>query len=162
MRAAVASVTILVICFLTQDFLIGKSALGQEGHQNRSSFSRNYQSHTIGGDSFGDSFNQEDEFNQLPYKYIGNSFSGKFHRPSCKFAKVMSVKHVCLFHFRRQAIDDGQIPCRYCLPPTWKTVKARLLPGSRSQQQVAPQPGIDHSNSDPEPPPEPLGTTNNL
>lgn len=62
----------------------------------------------------------------LPVKYWGNSFSLKFHRPSCPFAKAMSAHHVMFFNFRRQAIDSGQVPCRYCLPPNWTTVRASL------------------------------------
>ncbi|MBS1953082.1 MAG: hypothetical protein JST89_02790 [Cyanobacteria bacterium SZAS-4] len=62
----------------------------------------------------------------LPIKYWGNSFSLKFHRPSCPFAKAMSAHHVMFFNFRRQAIDSGQVPCRYCLPPNWTTVRASL------------------------------------
>lgn len=62
----------------------------------------------------------------LPYKYVGNLFSSKFHRPSCPFAKCMSAHNAVLFHFRKEAVDAGQKPCRYCLPKTWKTVKAAL------------------------------------
>lgn len=64
----------------------------------------------------------------LPYKYVGNNFSGKFHRPSCLFAKAMSARHACLFHFRKQAVGAGQVPCRWCLPPNWTTVRAKILP----------------------------------
>lgn len=64
----------------------------------------------------------------LPYKYVGNSFSLKFHRPSCPFAKAMSLHHVQLHHFRKQAVQAGQKPCKYCLPPNWKEVHASLLP----------------------------------
>ncbi|CAN5577725.1 hypothetical protein BH10CYA1_BH10CYA1_22240 [soil metagenome] len=62
----------------------------------------------------------------LPIKYWGNSFSLKFHRPSCPFAKAMSAHHVMFFNFRRQAVDSGQVPCRYCLPPNWTTVRASI------------------------------------
>ena len=65
---------------------------------------------------------------ELPYKYVGNSFSHKFHRPSCPFAKAMNVRHVLLFHFRKEAIEQGQEPCRYCLPPVWCRVEAKILP----------------------------------
>lgn len=61
------------------------------------------------------------------YKYIGNSFSFKFHRPSCPFAKAMWRGHVLRFQYRKQAIDAGQKPCRYCLPPYWKSVGAKIL-----------------------------------
>ena len=65
----------------------------------------------------------------LPYKYVGNSFSGKFHRPGCPFARAMSPTHVLLFHFRAQAVSAGQTPCRYCLPPVWRSTRVKLLPG---------------------------------
>jgi hypothetical protein len=64
---------------------------------------------------------------KLPIKYLGNCFSGKFHRPSCKFGKAISASHVALFNFRWQAVQSGQVPCRYCLPPTWTSVKAVIL-----------------------------------
>ncbi|HEY9731443.1 MAG TPA: hypothetical protein V6C89_05990 [Drouetiella sp.] len=62
----------------------------------------------------------------LPIKYWGNSFSLKFHRPSCPFAKAMSAHHVMFFNFRKQAVDLGQLPCRYCLPPDWTSVRAAI------------------------------------
>ncbi|MDZ4832217.1 MAG: hypothetical protein SGJ27_00295 [Candidatus Melainabacteria bacterium] len=68
------------------------------------------------------------ESNEQPiYKYVGNLFSLKFHRPSCKFARVMWRQHVIRFQYRKQAIDAGQKPCRYCLPPNWKSVEAKIL-----------------------------------
>lgn len=64
----------------------------------------------------------------LPYKYVGNNYSGKFHKPSCPFAKVMNIGHVELFHFRIEAIKAGQRPCHYCLPQEWRSVRATILP----------------------------------
>lgn len=70
----------------------------------------------------------QQESNEQPiYKYVGNLFSLKFHRPSCKFARVMWRQHVIRFQYRKQAIDAGQKPCRYCLPPNWKSVEAKIL-----------------------------------
>ena len=63
----------------------------------------------------------------LPYKYVGHVLTHKFHRPSCQFARVMCPDHVQLFHFRRQAIESGYIPCNYCLPPWWTIVHATIL-----------------------------------
>lgn len=60
-------------------------------------------------------------------KYIGNSFSLKFHRPACPFAKVMRKSRRVYFAYRNAAIDAGQRPCRYCLPPWWLKVEAKLL-----------------------------------
>ncbi len=69
------------------------------------------------------------------YKYVGNSFSFKFHRPSCPFAKAMWRGHVVKFQYRKQAIDAGQKPCRYCLPPYWKSVGAKILKTSPESQK---------------------------
>lgn len=65
---------------------------------------------------------------ELPYKYVGHNESHKFHRPSCPFARVMSVKHLELFHFRKEAVQAGYMPCRYCLPPWWKSCHVRIVP----------------------------------
>lgn len=64
---------------------------------------------------------------ELPVKYIGNSQSHKFHRPSCPFARIMASNKRMQFYFRRQAVGCGQKPCRYCLPAVWQVVRARLL-----------------------------------
>ncbi len=64
---------------------------------------------------------------QLPYKYYGNSFSHKFHRPSCPFGEAISKRHLVLFHFRHEAIEAHYAPCRYCLPPVWCKVHGVLL-----------------------------------
>lgn len=63
----------------------------------------------------------------IPYKYIGNNFSLKFHKPSCPFAKAMWSGHAELFHFRKEAIAAKYAPCRYCLPPSWTNVSATIL-----------------------------------
>lgn len=73
----------------------------------------------------------------LPYKYVGNNFSAKFHRPCCPFAKIMNGRHAVLFHFRKEAILAGHHPCRYCLPPVWKSVKASILnPDAKTSASV--------------------------
>lgn len=69
------------------------------------------------------------------YKYVGNSFSFKFHRPSCPFARAMWRGHVVKFQYRKQAIDAGQKPCRYCLPPYWKSVGAKILRATPESQE---------------------------
>ena len=80
--------------------------------------------------------------NSLPVKYLGNSFSGKFHRPSCPFARAMDARHVMFFNFRREAVENGQSPCRYCLPANWTTVKAVLLNPNSAPPQPIPPPDI--------------------
>jgi hypothetical protein len=77
---------------------------------------------------------QTDEKSPI-YKYIGNSSSFKFHRPSCPFARAMWRGHIIKFHYRKQAIDAGQKPCRYCLPPFWKSVGAKILKDTPESQQ---------------------------
>jgi hypothetical protein len=80
---------------------------------------------------------------EIPYKYVGNLSSLKFHRPWCPFAKVMSPTKMSLFHFRKDAIAQGFSPCRYCLPPFWTTVRAKILsPQTCNQDQ-----GVEEAGS---------------
>ena len=74
---------------------------------------------------------------ERPIKYWGNSFSLKFHRPSCAFAKAMNARHVVFFYFRRDAIASGLKPCRYCLPPFIKRVECKLLPRCQSVEATS-------------------------
>ncbi|MBI2811535.1 MAG: hypothetical protein HYX67_12020 [Candidatus Melainabacteria bacterium] len=83
----------------------------------------------------------------LPIKYWGNSFSLKFHRPSCPFAKAMSAHHVMFFNFRRQAVDSGQVPCRYCLPPNWTTVRASIWHPAELSKLDSPMPERNSQSS---------------
>ena len=62
----------------------------------------------------------------LPFKYTGNLITHKFHRPRCPFCRVMAEAKRQPFHFRCQAIEQGYLPCRYCLPPIWTTVRATI------------------------------------
>lgn len=74
----------------------------------------------------------------VAYKYIGNNFSLKFHKPSCPFAKAMWTGHTELFHFRKDAVAAKYTPCRYCLPPSWTTVNATILaPKAQNPQSDA-------------------------
>jgi Metal binding domain of Ada len=73
----------------------------------------------------------------MPFKYVGNKFSSKFHRPSCPFAKAISSGHLIFFEHRHDAIDQGFQPCRYCLPPDWKTVHAVILPNVKPVANAA-------------------------
>jgi hypothetical protein len=57
-------------------------------------------------------------------KYWGNKQSLKFHRPRCPFYRVMAEARRIPFHFRKDAISSGYMPCNYCLPQTWTTVRA--------------------------------------
>ncbi len=63
----------------------------------------------------------------LPYKYAANNFSHKFHRPACPYAKIMSICHLELFHFRKEAISAGYMPCHFCLPPIWTYVHGSIV-----------------------------------
>jgi hypothetical protein len=71
------------------------------------------------------------------FKYVGNSFSSKFHRPSCPFAKCISAWHLELFAQRHDATDQGYKPCRYCLPQSWTSVHAVLLNGGNKRAAPA-------------------------
>jgi hypothetical protein len=73
---------------------------------------------------------------EAPYKYVGNSFSKKFHRPWCPFQQVMNAHHAVFFQFRKDAIEAGFLPCRYCLPPITKQVRCVLLKRESGQHQA--------------------------
>jgi hypothetical protein len=70
----------------------------------------------------GDAVSNNEEF-----KYIGNSYSRKFHRPWCPFEQAMNPHKAVFFHFRKDAVEAGFNPCRYCLPPFVKQVRCVLL-----------------------------------
>lgn len=70
---------------------------------------------------------QADQSLATPYKYIGNRISLKFHRPSCPYARVMSIYKQVKYQFRKDAVNDGQKPCRYCLPPDWTQLRGAVL-----------------------------------
>ena len=81
------------------------------------------------------------------FKYVGNKFSSKFHRPSCPFAKAMSQYHLVFFKARHDAVDQGFKPCKYCLPKQWKTVHLLILPSQKSadraSQSVEPEANVE-------------------
>jgi hypothetical protein len=74
----------------------------------------------------------------LPFKYVGNKFSSKFHRPSCPFAKCISHCHLVYFARRYNATDAGYAPCQYCLPRDWKTVHLVVLGHANGNSPVKP------------------------
>lgn len=81
----------------------------------------------------------DDKADEQPvYKYTGNLFSLKFHRPSCKFARAMWREHVIRFQYRKQAVDAGQKPCRYCLPPDWKSVDSKIVSPHSADNATSP------------------------
>ncbi len=85
---------------------------------------------------------------ELPYKYWGNRFSQKFHRPSCPFALCMNKRHLVLFHFRKEAIEAHFAPCKYCLPPVWCNVHGViLLPAKDGSSEHIEGIGIDENKS---------------
>jgi hypothetical protein len=92
---------------------------------------------------------------ELPYKYIGNSFSRKFHRPSCPFAKVMWSKRMELFQMRKQAIDGGYSPCHYCLPQVWTRVQGTIKSLPQKDQGGADATANPEANPESRPGPSP-------
>lgn len=74
--------------------------------------------------------------NDRPQKYVGNSYSLKFHKPSCPFARVMRKSRRVAFPYRKTAIDAGQRPCKYCLPPWWLKVEAKILNYDRQTEST--------------------------
>ncbi len=50
------------------------------------------------------------------YQYVGNKSSKKFHLPSCESVADMSDKNKVYFDSKKQASDEGYIPCKQCKP----------------------------------------------
>lgn len=48
--------------------------------------------------------------------YIGHKGTKKFHRPNCRFGKKISQKNRIIFNSRKEAIDQGHVPCKVCKP----------------------------------------------
>lgn len=74
-----------------------------------------------------ESYSNQAQNNREDYKYLGNMVSLKFHCPGCPYGQIMARPKRIFFQYRYQAIEQGFKPCRFCLPPVWKTVRARLI-----------------------------------
>lgn len=61
------------------------------------------------------------------YKFVGNTFSRKFHKPGCEFAAKMDASRVVFFKTREEAEKAGQKPCNWCLPGWLKDVRGQVL-----------------------------------
>jgi micrococcal nuclease len=48
--------------------------------------------------------------------YLGNKWSFRFHRPSCKYALQMAERNRIVFKTRKEALDSCYSPCRSCEP----------------------------------------------
>jgi hypothetical protein len=46
----------------------------------------------------------------------------------------MRTTRVVVFEYRKAAIDAGHQPCKYCLPPWWLKVEAKILSRTSSQE----------------------------
>jgi hypothetical protein len=79
---------------------------------------------------------EQSDLHELPYKYFGNSYSQKFHRPSCPYGRVISTAHLMPFHFRREAVAAGFAPCHYCLPQEWGSVRCFILPPQEAKEKT--------------------------
>ncbi|MCA9805011.1 MAG: hypothetical protein KC777_23740 [Cyanobacteria bacterium HKST-UBA02] len=64
------------------------------------------------------------------YKFVGNTFSHKFHKPGCEFAAKMDASRVVFFKTREEAEKAGQKPCNWCLPGWLKNVRGQVLKGA--------------------------------
>lgn len=60
-------------------------------------------------------------------RYIGNRQTYKLHRLTCPYRLVMRAELEKKFVCRAAAIQESFIPCRYCLPPVWKSVRGRVM-----------------------------------
>lgn len=50
------------------------------------------------------------------FAYIGNTRTGKFHRDSCRYVQRMSERNMVYINSRKEAVENGYIPCRVCRP----------------------------------------------
>lgn len=48
--------------------------------------------------------------------YIGNANSLKFHRPTCQWAKKISLANRVEFKSKQDAINQGYVACKVCKP----------------------------------------------
>jgi methylphosphotriester-DNA--protein-cysteine methyltransferase len=51
------------------------------------------------------------------YKYVANSFSKKYHRPTCATAKNIAKNNLIKFKTAKEAVDAGYFSCQVCKPP---------------------------------------------
>jgi len=49
-------------------------------------------------------------------KYVASVERGKFHKPSCEWAKRIKSENLITFATREEAIQKGYIPCKVCRP----------------------------------------------
>ncbi|MFC1488588.1 thermonuclease family protein [Thermodesulfobacteriota bacterium] len=61
---------------------------------------------------------QQEDVQGAGSTYIGNKRSHKLHRTDCRYVKQMSMKNRHMFTSRRDAINQGYVPCKVCQP--WK------------------------------------------
>ncbi len=59
---------------------------------------------------------KECEPEKKEYYYVGSLRSHIFHRPGCRFGKMISSKNIIIFPSRKQAFYQGFAPCRRCKP----------------------------------------------
>jgi hypothetical protein len=60
-------------------------------------------------------------------QFWGNSYSLKFHLKTCPFALAMNPRHVQFLKNAKEALELGEKPCRYCLPPYTLEVSCKIL-----------------------------------
>jgi hypothetical protein len=71
-------------------------------------------------------------------KYIGNKDTRKFHTVYCWYGEIMWHRRRRIFAHRADAIDAGYLPCRYCLPKYWTSVRAQLLAPAECESAHSP------------------------
>ena len=49
-------------------------------------------------------------------KYLGNSYTLKFHYPDCQWAEKISESNLIEFKSRQEAVNNGYDPCKVCKP----------------------------------------------
>jgi hypothetical protein len=69
--------------------------------------------------AINNSINSNKSTNNVPtntHKYIGNSYTKKFHLNTCRYVSQISSDHVVYFSTRQAAVNAGYTPCKVCNP----------------------------------------------
>lgn len=61
------------------------------------------------------------------YRFVGNTYSKKFHKPQCEFTRKMNVKHVILIESKKIAESKSYKECNWCMPKWTKSVSSKIV-----------------------------------
>ncbi len=71
-------------------------------------------------------------------KFVGNSETKKFHKPSCEWAKKMNKENKVEFASTADAKKAGYEPCKVCLPEKTAKKAASAATSAAAKTEAAP------------------------